>query len=288
MLVRDFQTIEAEGRVISISHGKSTAVRVLTRSDGLGFSLSEARCGAGNESFLWYKHHWEANFIRAGRGELVDRDSGERWALYPGVLYCVGPNDRHTVVNGDDPLRIISIFNPAIEGDETHDEDGAFPPTGPIPAGPGTDPERAKCFVRTLDDVRARGDERLVAHDTIRTARYLKAADGLGFSLSEVNLAAGTEATLWYKHHWEANAIIAGELEVTDLATGSSHRLGPGGVYCVGPDDRHRLVATTDVKLLSVFNPPLTGSETHDEDGSYPPGGTVPPGPGASASPAER
>ena len=33
-------------------------------------------------------------------------------------------------------MRIISIFNPSIIAEETHDEDGAYPPTGPVPPGP--------------------------------------------------------------------------------------------------------------------------------------------------------
>ena len=43
MLIRTMNQLEAEGRVISISHGKSSAVRPLTKSDGIGFSVSEAR-----------------------------------------------------------------------------------------------------------------------------------------------------------------------------------------------------------------------------------------------------
>ena len=127
MLVRSFNDVEKSGRVIPISHGKSTAVRVLLKSDGLGFSLSEARCGAGNSSDLWYKNHWEANYVRQGQGTLVNRRSGQSWPLQPGVLYCVGPNDQHSVVNTEDPLRIVSVFNPPIEGEETHDEAALSP-----------------------------------------------------------------------------------------------------------------------------------------------------------------
>jgi len=42
MLIRSFQEAEKNGQVVSISHGKSSAVRVLLKADGLGFSLSEA------------------------------------------------------------------------------------------------------------------------------------------------------------------------------------------------------------------------------------------------------
>ena len=61
MLVRTMAQIEAEGRVIPISHGKATAVRLLTKGDGLNFSVSEARGNQVGVSNLWYKNHWEAN-----------------------------------------------------------------------------------------------------------------------------------------------------------------------------------------------------------------------------------
>ena len=78
MLIRTMTELESEGRVIAISHGKSSAVRLLTKSDGVGFSVSEARASAGESSDLWYKNHWEANYVRSGRGVLEDRGTGEQ------------------------------------------------------------------------------------------------------------------------------------------------------------------------------------------------------------------
>ena len=134
-------------------------------------------------------------------------------------------------------------------------------------------------FVRTLDDVRASGRELVIAGGTARTARFLTASDGVGFAFSDVHQGAGGEAHLWYKHHWEANHIVAGTGLVTELATGRSWKLGPGVSYNVGPKDRHRLRADTDLHLLSVFCPPLEGPEQHDADGALTPTGPVPPGP---------
>ena len=56
MLIRTMAELESEGRVVSISHGKSSAVRLLTKSGGVGFSVSEARASAGESSDLWYKN----------------------------------------------------------------------------------------------------------------------------------------------------------------------------------------------------------------------------------------
>ena len=41
--------------------------------------------------------------------------------------------------------------------------------------------------------------------------------------------------------------------------------------------------ALTDVHVISVFDPPLTGTETHDTDGAYPATGPVPKGPSSSS-----
>ena len=135
MLIRTMSQLEAEGRVISISHGKSSAVRLLTKSDGVGFSVSEARAKAGQTSDLWYKHHWEANLILDGALDVTDHASGETHRLGPGALYLVGPDDRHRIATPDG-VQLISVFNPPLTGTERHDEDGAYPPTGPIPTGP--------------------------------------------------------------------------------------------------------------------------------------------------------
>jgi quercetin dioxygenase-like cupin family protein len=135
-------------------------------------------------------------------------------------------------------------------------------------------------FVRSLADVRASGREVVIAGGSARTARFLTADDGVGFTFSDVSQQAGAEARLWYKHHWEANYILAGTGELEEVATGQRWRLEPGTIYVVGPDDRHIVRAATDLRLISVFNPPLRGDENHDADGSYPPTGPIPPGPG--------
>ena len=111
----------------------------------------------------------------------------------------------------------------------------------------------------------------------------LTKADGLGFGFSDVHFDAGAEAVLWYKHHWEANHIISGTGEVTDLTTGQTWKLEPSMAYSVGPEDRHRMRATTDIHLLSVFCPPLVGNEQHDKDGALPER-TRPAGPARAVS----
>ena len=54
-----------------------------------------------------------------------------------------------------------------------------------------------------------------------------------------------------------------------DLTTGEKSDIFAGVTYLVDNYQPHLFTALTDVVLISVFNPPLTGMETHDEDGSY-------------------
>lgn len=276
MLIRALADMEAGGRLVSINRGRSAALRMANASDGLGFSLSEARGAPGGHALLWYKNHWEANYVRRGTGTLEDLTSGEVRRLEPGVLYCVGPRDRHRLDNdGGEGFRIVSVFNPPLRGDESHDADGAYPPgDAPPPEG------RERMFARTPAMAEAEG-RAVEGAGGWRTVRLVTAADRLGFSVSDVRFEAGGEADLWYRHHWEANLVLEGSIELTDKAAGATRTLGAGDLYCVGPEDRHRLRALEDARLLSVFNPPLRGDERHDAEGGYPPTGPLPPGPDA-------
>ena len=111
MFVRTLEDARAAGLEHPISHGISIATRYVTKSDALGFSLSSAsRPGRSDANELWYKNHWEANFIASGSGELEDVSNGQRWSLEPGTLYVVGPNDRHKVHAFED-LLIVCAFN---------------------------------------------------------------------------------------------------------------------------------------------------------------------------------
>jgi L-ectoine synthase len=271
MFVRTPESLAAAGMLKALRPGTRSG-RYLTAADRLGFSYNENRIGAGTEMALWYKHHWEANFILGGRGTVTELSSGRSWALEAGVLYVVGPHDRHRLTLTED-THLVSVFCPPLRGDERHDADGAYPPSGPVPR---TD---RRMFVKRADEMRAAGREMTVANGQARTLRMLTRDDDVGFGFSDVHLPAGADATLWYKHHREANHVVAGTGAVSDLTTGQAWRLEPGVGYFVGPEDRHRLRAETDMHLVSIFCPPLEGHEQHDADGALAGSGPVPPGP---------
>ena len=272
MFVRTLADAEAAGNLKIQWDGKVRSARFLTAADGMGISYHLNWVDAGLSTRLWYKNHWEANYIVSGGGKVTDLTTGESWALTPGTLYNVGPNDRHVFEIDEDEYH-ASIFYPALAGSESHDADGAYSPSGPVPE---TD---KRMFVRGADEMRGAGKELVQAGGQARSIRMLTAADELGFSLSDVHIAAGAAITHWYKHHWEANHVLAGSGTVEDLTTGESWSLEPGVLYCVGPKDRHRVTAEADIHQLSVFCPPLRGDEKHDADGALEASGPVPPGP---------
>ena len=124
-------------------------------------------------------------------------------------------------------------------------------------------------IVRTVEDLKAQGSYR-EKPGVWSSARYLLRRDGMGFTLTRTTISAGSSQTMQYRNHLEANLIIEGEGNLVDLDTGTVHRLRPGTMYALDRHDRHRIDASTDMRLVCVFTPALVGPETHDEEGSYP------------------
>jgi L-ectoine synthase len=63
---------------------------------------------------------------------------------------------------------------------------------------------------------------------------------------------------------------IEGKGTVTVLATGEEFVIEAGTVYALDEHDQHLLKAESNMRMVCVFNPPIVGNETHDENGVYP------------------
>lgn len=113
------------------------------------------------------------------------------------------------------------------------------------------------------------GTERDVGAENWQSRRLLLKKDGMGFSLHDTIIRAGTETPIWYKHHVEAVYCIEGEGEIELNGEDLVYPIKPGTVYALNGHEKHCLRAKSNMRLVCVFNPPLTGKETHDEDGSY-------------------
>lgn len=122
-------------------------------------------------------------------------------------------------------------------------------------------------IVRDLNEIK--GTDRAVSDAQWTSYRLLLADDGMGFSFHITVLEAGSEHTFHYKNHFESVYCMKGKGSITDLGTGETHAITPGVMYALNLHDRHVLRAEEELVMACVFNPPVTGTEVHREDGSY-------------------
>ncbi len=123
-------------------------------------------------------------------------------------------------------------------------------------------------IVRKLEEIV--GAEREVRAATWTSRRLLLQGDGMGFSLHDTLIHAGTSTEIHYQNHLEAVYCIQGKGEVTVLATGEKIPIEAGTVYALDGHEQHLLTAESEMRMICVFNPPLVGPETHDANGVYP------------------
>ncbi len=122
-------------------------------------------------------------------------------------------------------------------------------------------------IVRQLSDII--GTENDIQADNWNSRRLLLRKDGAGFSMHDTIIRPNTETLIWYKHHVEAVYCLEGEGEIEPEGD-QVYPLRPGTLYVLNGHEKHMLRARTQLRMVCVFNPPLTGTEVHDEDGVYP------------------
>jgi L-ectoine synthase len=123
-------------------------------------------------------------------------------------------------------------------------------------------------IVKQLDDII--GSESDIDTDTWRSYRLLLKKDGMGFSMHHTIIKAGTETYIWYKNHVEAVYCIQGDGEIEVIDNNDIYPIKKGTLYALNKHEKHKLRAKSDMHMVCVFNPPVTGREVHQEDGSYP------------------
>ena len=125
-------------------------------------------------------------------------------------------------------------------------------------------------IIRKLSAIKGTANEVTPENGNWTSRRLLLKKDGMGFSMHDTLIRAGTTTKMWYKNHLEAVYCVAGIGEIEALETGLKHKIEDGTLYALDKHDRHVLQAETDLRLICVFNPPLTGQEVHDREGAYP------------------
>lgn len=127
--------------------------------------------------------------------------------------------------------------------------------------------------VRTIKEIT--NTDRHVHGEGFESLRLILAKDEMGFSVHKTIIPMGPPRHWHYTHHLEACYCVHGWGELTNLSTGEVFTITPDTIYILDNHDDHTFQAITDVVLISIFNPPVTGREIHNEDGSYTPANEI-------------
>ncbi len=124
MIVRNLAEAQAGDRRVKGETWES--VRLLLRSDNMGFSFHVTTIFAGTITPMWYRNHLEAVLCIQGEGEVETTADGKVHQIRPGVMYALDQNDKHTL-RARTEMKMVCVFNPPLMGKEVHGEDGAYP-----------------------------------------------------------------------------------------------------------------------------------------------------------------
>ncbi|MBI1237788.1 MAG: L-ectoine synthase [Alphaproteobacteria bacterium] len=123
MIVRDLNGKEGDRRRVDSNGWHS--VRLLLKEDAMGFSFHITTIHKGAELAMHYKHHLESVYCIAGEGTIEDLATGQIHTIRPGVMYALDKHDRH-ILRAREEMTMACVFNPPLNGRETHGPDGAY------------------------------------------------------------------------------------------------------------------------------------------------------------------
>ena len=100
--------------------------------------------------------------------------------------------------------------------------------------------------------------------------RLTLANDGMGYTMTKTVIDPDAGKVFWhYKNHLETCYCVSGKATLTNSETGEEFSIGPDDTYVLDNHDPHYFQAHEETILICCFNPPLTGKEVHQDDGSY-------------------
>ena len=124
MIVRTLEQAENSPRCVNTDNWQS--VRMLLRSDGMGYSFHITTIHAGTETHIWYQNHLETVYCMEGHGEVETLADGTIHKIEPGTMYALNDNDEH-LLRAHKTMKLACVFRPALHGAEVHDENGVYP-----------------------------------------------------------------------------------------------------------------------------------------------------------------
>jgi L-ectoine synthase len=117
-------------------------------------------------------------------------------------------------------------------------------------------------FISSITDVI--GTDREVQGDGWTSRRVILAGEGMGYSVHETTVDAGSRLHLAYEHHRETVYCLEGRGTLLEVASAEAVALTPGSVYSAGMREEHILTCDTEMTFLCIFTPGLEGNEEAD------------------------
>lgn len=125
MIVRNLSEAEQTKRKIVDPKGNWDSTRLLLKEDNMGFSFHITTIYAGADFEMHYQSHLESVYCISGEGEVQTLDDGKKYPINAGTIYILDKNDKH-VLRAFSEMKMACVFNPALIGNEVHNEEGAY------------------------------------------------------------------------------------------------------------------------------------------------------------------
>ncbi|NES42426.1 ectoine synthase, partial [Moorena sp. SIO2C4] len=122
-------------------------------------------------------------------------------------------------------------------------------------------------ILRRLQEIIGTEHEVFAENKNWVSRQLLLKEDQMGFSLHDTIIFAKTETPIWSKNHVEALYCVEGEGEIEVIESGNIYKLTPGTLYALNLHEEHYLRASKDMRIICVFNPPLSSPEVHLPNG---------------------
>jgi L-ectoine synthase len=248
MFSRSISDLKANGEQGVFFDGSLLSFEILTKADKVGFSISDVHATTGFDEALWYKNHWEANVIVSGKGFLQETSTGKSWEVGAGDTYVVGTKDRHHFRILED-IHIVSIFSPALAGDEVYDEDGSLAPSGSAPVNPRT------MFVKRDENTASAINSDNKTHAGTIVSDILGAKDAVDIALLGIKITAGGHYQITKPQLNQAFYVLNGNGSLSSSTNSDTYDLAPGVVLYSLSENRYQVLAKSDLQMIAIHNP---------------------------------
>ena len=125
MIVRTLTEANQSKRRIVSPDGNWESTRLLLKDDQMGFSFHITTIYKGADFKMHYQNHLESVYCISGRGEVETLSDGKVHTIEPGTIYILDKHDKH-VLRAFEEMSMACVFNPALNGKEVHNSDGAY------------------------------------------------------------------------------------------------------------------------------------------------------------------